>query len=317
MDFGYIGSVCAKLQSRVARLLAIDSPPLIHASTAHLWDFLKREPICVAIIQDLRSRYPNAASEAASLIHQTLETGDELHHLAFASYVLESCAKGDRGSELRVAKSYLCDPVPKDYAGFLQPFKELFVAPLCGYLAEELTEQGGRLFTLQRYRQKCEWFQRVELLESCKANTRHAENTLREHLFQYLHDQGLVLFREPSSVSGNVDLISAQESTNPFAADTKVFDGKSRNKQYVIDGFNQLHTYIAEHHQPFGYLVIYKTCPKHLEFAVGIHSHSTPSVNRGGRTIFLVTVDICDYSKPASKRGPMQTIQITEAELVG
>ena len=148
-------------------------------------------------------------------------------------------------------------------------------------------------------------------------NQQIGEKLLAKNLYEYLYDQGIDFFIEPASISGEVDLISSQNSDDPLLADIKIFNPeKSKDKRYICNGFNQVYTYTLDYNESFGYLVIFNTCETDLRFSLSNQEISTPFVLHNNKTIFLITIDIFPYSKSASKRGVLKTIEITERELI-
>jgi hypothetical protein len=41
-----------------------------------------------------------------------------------------------------------------------------------------------------------------------------------------------------------------------------------------------------------------------------------PCLSLNNKTIFFVVVDICEHGVPASKRGPLKSVDITEKDLI-
>jgi len=171
------------------------------------------------------------------------------------------------------------------------------------------------LALLIRYKHRSEWFHREQLWSLSQAE-RRGEKLLALDLYSYLYDQGIDFTIEPSSITGEVDLIAAQDTLDPLLLDTKIFDGDSRGKQYIRKGFAQLYTYTQQYNQPFGYLVIYKITDRDLRFSLQIHG-DIPVVVHNHKTIFLITIDIHSHDKPVSQRPPLRAIEITEEELTG
>lgn len=158
-----------------------------------------------------------------------------------------------------------------------------------------------------KYKKKVEWFERELLAERAGRD----ERSLAKHLYAYLLDQGLDFHIEPQSASGEPDLVSPD-----LVLDAKVFDADRRGKRYIADGVHQVHTYARDFNQEVGYLVIYKTCPETIHFSFGKENFLVPYVSVGGKTIYLMVVDICDYGASASKRGKLRTIEVTEDFLI-
>jgi hypothetical protein len=132
-----------------------------------------------------------------------------------------------------VARNYTDD---SNYNDILNTFRAVFVEPLYEYVDEQLDDQGAVLAFLRRYKQKCEWFRHEELLTRWSANTRSGVRLLARHLYEYLFDQGLDFYIEPSSASGEVDLIADQKGGDRLVADAKVFHNDTP-KEYIAKGF--------------------------------------------------------------------------------
>ena len=193
----------------------------------------------------------------------------------------------------------------------------MFLEPLYEYLDEQLDDQRAILALLRRYKHKCEWFQRKHLFKSWEDNTKIGEKLLALHLYEYLHDQGLDFVIEPSSVSGEVDLIAAQKSDEPLIADVKIFNPeKGKGTDYIARGFNQIYLYTLDYNEPFGYLIIYNTSGQDLRFVLANQEQSTPFVVHNNKTIFVVTIDVFPYETSASRRGRLKTVEITEEDLI-
>lgn len=208
----------------------------------------------------------------------------------------------------------------------LEFFKDVFIEPLYEYIDEQLDDQRALLGLLRRYKHHCEWFRRSDALdiyeeEKARGNESgkksRGEKRLSLHLYEYLHNQGLTFSVEPTSVSGEADLSAAQDSDDPLIAEVKIFDpDANKNKAYILSGFNQVYQYTLDYNEPFGYLVIFKTCEEGLAIASGQQEQSTSFIVFNGKTIFFVIVDLHPHVKSASKRGKLKSYVITEEELV-
>jgi hypothetical protein len=197
----------------------------------------------------------------------------------------------------------------------LEAFRTAFIEPVHEYLDEQMDDQRAILALLRRYKHKCESFQRRQLFGLWSSNTAKGEELLAFHLYEYLHDRGVNLAIEPYSESGRVDMVAAQNSDDPLIADAKVFH-PDKGKPYICHGFHQIYQYTLDYNEPFGYLVIFKTCPEDLKFALTGQEQSVPFVVHNHKTIFLLTIDIFPHERPASKRGYLKSYEITQDELI-
>lgn len=316
MNAEYIQSLRYKLQKRVRRLNSTDYK-VFHFSLKQFWGFLKSYSIFVGILEDLERRYPSMEAEAEKIVnnHQVLIFDNEQENAAASYFVIKKCVESDdQKVEVNVGDCYSHE---KNYNDILESFKSLFLEPFYEYLDEQIDDQKAILALLRRYKHKCEWFQRDNLFMLWESNTKIGEKLLACDLYEYLHDQGLDFIIEPFSVSGEADMVKTQESDEPLIADVKIFNpGKSKGKSYISKGFNQVYLYTLDYNEPFGYLIIFNTSGKDLRFALAEKEQSTPFIIHNNKTIFLITIDIFPYDTPASKRGKLSTVEITEAELI-
>ncbi|MFC1712164.1 hypothetical protein ACFL6S_00780 [Candidatus Poribacteria bacterium] len=272
----------------------------------------------VDVLDDLRHRCPSAEEDAEEIVdnQQNLVGEDELESAALSYFVIKRCIESDNlHIEHTIGRRYGVGTSKHDEA--LEYFKDIFLETLYDYLDEHIDDQRAILALLRRYKHKCEWFQHEHLLNLWESCTQKGEKLLSRHLFEYLHDQGLNFVIEPLSVSGRADLVGAQETEDPIVADMKIFNpDKGKGKSYIASGFNQIYTYMRNYNEPFGYLIIYKTCERDLRFTLAHQTQSTPFVIHNNKTIFLITIDIAPYEASASKRGVLDVVEITEEDLV-
>lgn len=305
-----------KLQKRVRRVNSVGR--FIFPSTLkQFWAYLQGSPILWGILADLEHRVPDAEKTAQRIMdeHSAQVGSTEVESAAIAYFVLRRCVTAERDSMWhQVGRLY---ERSGDLDDVLERFREVFVEPVYEYLDEQLDDQRAILDLLRRYKQRCEWFQRARLYELWKQNQASGERTLALDLYEWLHDQGLDFVIEPSSVSGEADLVAAQRSDDPLIADAKIFDvDSSRGTQYIAKGFHQLYTYTCDFNAPFGYLVIYKTCAVDLRLALSAQVGRVPFVTHNNKTIFLVVIDIHPHETSASKRGVLGVTEITESDLI-
>jgi len=315
MNSGYIQKLRYKLQKRVRRLNSVNFR-MFPFSLKQFWGFIRNYPVFVGILDDLKHRYQSIESEAELIIEgQPRAFENEFENAAAAYYVLKRCSESeDHMLGVKVGRSYSREG---EYENNIETFRFLFLEPLYEYLDEQLDDQKAILALLRRYKHKCEWFQRDQLFKLWEEDTQRGEKHLALDLYEYLHNQGLDFTIEPWSISGKADLVSAQTGEEPLIADAKIFHPeRSKGKDYIARGFNQIYQYTLDFNETFGYLIIFKTCETDLRFALSSHEQSTPFVIHNNKTIFLITIDIFPYGESASKRGGLKTIEITEDDLI-
>lgn len=316
MNVEYIQNLRYKLQKRVRRLNSQEFR-VFHYTLRQFWGFIKTYPVFLDILKDLELGYPEGNERAKKIVNESepIVFATELKNTAVCHFVIQKCVESeDMMVEVTVGRTYSNEGNNNDA---LEHFKTLFLEPLYEYLDEQLDDQRAILALLRRYKHKCEWFQRKTLFEMWQEDTQRGEKLLALHLYEYLHDQGLDFTIEPSSASGEADLVASQGSKEPLIADTKIFNPeKKKGTKYISKGFNQIYQYTLDYNEPFGYLIIYKTCKEDLRLALASQEQSTPFVVHNNKTIFIVTIDIFLHEQSASKRGELKTVEITESDLI-
>jgi len=316
MNSEYVQNLRYKLQKRVRRLNSSGYP--VHQYTLRQFLlFIERSPVLVSIIPPLLRRVPKAEEMAKGVVekNETWLLDDELEHVAVAYYVLKLVSASSSMKQAGViGMGY---KKGGDLNQGLAFFNDYFVEPLYDYLDEQLDDRGAVLALLRRYKHRAEWFNREALYSLATDDSGKGERKLAAHLYEYLHDQGIDFFIEPSSASGEADLIAMQKGNEPLIADAKVFaPAKGKGTPYICKGFNQVYIYTLDFNEPFGFLVIYNISGEDLRFALADKSQSIPFLTHSNKTVFFVVIDIFPHETSASKRGTLKTHEITEAALV-
>jgi hypothetical protein len=182
-------------------------------------------------------------------------------------------------------------------------------------LTERIDDSDVVLSELIHAKHLIEWFRRDYFYEIYTAQTQTGEKKLGWRLYELLFERGVEFSIEPSSISGEADMVASQSSRSPLVADIKVFDpAKGKDRGYIRRGLRQIHIYTHDHNIPIGYGVIFVPTPKRLILDLP----SEQGIQRwqeGGKTIFVVQIDIFPHEKSASHRPAPETETITEAEL--
>lgn len=317
MNTEYIQNLRYKLQRRTRRVLSSDYV-IYHSALRQYWKFLNENVVFSSILNTLTCRLDLVKNDVDEIINhngKNITIDNEEQQILVSCLLIQECVKQNIESiEAKIAQSYT---LGSHLNGLVEFFGKLFVEPLYEYLDEQLDDKGTILSLLRRYKHKCEWFQRDNLLRLWQDNTQKGEKLLASNLYEYLHDQGLDFKIEPSSISGEVDLIADQHSDDPLIADVKIFNpDKSKGVSYICSGFRQVYQYTLDYNEAFGYLVIFNTSATDLRFALRDSSQNTSFIIHNGKTIFFLIIDISEYEKSASKRGQLKTITITEEQLI-
>jgi hypothetical protein len=325
MNTSIVQQLRYKLQKRVRKVNS-SGFQTFHFSLKRFWQFLHSNEVFVGVLDQASTLIATGNDTAQRILSgEALHGESEDEEVCMAYWVIRSCVESDSraDNEIRVAHRYANNRSQDDD---LEMFKDIFVEPLYEYIDEQLDDQRAVLGLLRRYKHHCEWFRRNDLLSisadekarsSEPGRKSRGEKQLALHLYEFLHSQGLSFSIEPASISGEADLVSAQNSDDPLIADIKVFVPQSgKNKSYLISGFHQVYQYTLDYNESFGYLVIFKTCEEGLAFSYGQQEQSISFVNFNGKTIFFIVIDLFAHEKSASKRGKLRSYVITEQELV-
>ena len=136
-------------------------------------------------------------------------------------------------------------------------------------------------------------------------------------MYEYLYDQGLDFTIEPVSASGEIDLLGSQTTPPRVMADAKVFNPENdQGKGHIASGVAQLYRYLCDFNESVGYLVLFKTSPKELRFALSGESSATPLLVHNNKAMFLLVIDLCPEAISASKSKKLKVVEITDDDLV-
>ena len=315
MDSDYLQHVRYKLQKRLKRLNTADHHTF-HSTLILTWDFLQRSELTKGVLDDLERRSAVQEGDADKTLADSAVVGPtEAENDGISYWVVKKCALSPQaGVEIqigfRIAQCSKLDDA-------IVAFRLAYVEPLFDYIDEQLDDRRMTLSLLRKYKHRCEWFRRDELRKACEADTTRGEKTLAYDLYEYLHDQGIQFHIEPQSESGCVDLISAQSGKDRLIPDTKIFEpGRSLDRAYLVKGFRQVYDYTKDYNEPFGYLVVFKTCEADLSISTPKQESGVPFITHNNKTIFLVIIDICDYPASASKRGKLKAHELTVEQFI-
>lgn len=204
-----------------------------------------------------------------------------------------------------------------EYNESLDIFRADFLEPFYEYIDEHLDDQHVILYLLKKYKHQCEWFRSVQLRQTVSNDTAKGEKSLALDLYEYLHNAGIDFNVEPKSTSGIPDFVTEQIGDNRIVADTKIYwPERSKDKSYLISGYNQIYTYLRDYNESFGYLVIYNMAEEDIRFLLPQTQFTFPSYTYNNKTIFFAVIDICDHNATASKRGQRKAINISENDLI-
>lgn len=304
-----------KLQNRIQRL-NVKKVDTFLIYLHRFWLFFDNQPTYVGIMDALIRQYPDIDNTIERIFEGELLLGESEEEASAIGYSVLRKLSSSTSYESKIHRIGQIFSENADSNNIPEIIRSNFLVPFYEYIDEQLDEQKIILNLLIRYKHRSEWFYREYLLNLAKSESRKAEKSLALNFYSYLHDQGLDFTIEPSSISGEIDIIASQGSEDSLLADAKVFDANDRGKRYIRKAFNQIYTYTQQYNEPFGYLVIFKITDKDLCFTLSNQISSVPVITYNHKTIFFVTIDICQNSKPVSQRNPVNAVIISEEELI-
>lgn len=202
----------------------------------------------------------------------------------------------------------------------LRDFTEAVVDPLINFLHDRIDDEGNVLYLIERFKLKAEWFRRRKLYSLYQNDTSVGEASLDQELRASLFEGGIDYpFSQPSSPSGRADIIALLDTDDPLVLEVKVFDPNlSKGKSHLRQGFHQVLRYANDYNQSLGYLVIFNCSDRPLvissEEASG--AEFPPRITYGGKTFFVIPIDINPEIVSASKEKPASRQVIDSSELV-
>jgi hypothetical protein len=186
----------------------------------------------------------------------------------------------------------------------LRETTEQTVEPFVEYLEQKLGSESEILYLLERFKRRVELFEQTELYERYKGNTRQGESIYDRRLRKFLFDQGIDYpFSQPSSASGEADIVGELETDDPLVCEVKLYDGDSYGVAYIGRGLNQAVEYAHDYGKTVAHLVIINLSEHSLQLPSDEDTKQwPPRLHVSGVTVYLVAI----RGKPlpsASKRG--------------
>ena len=315
MDSEYIQQTRYKLQKRLKRLNIADTQTF-HFNLIQVWGFLCENEVAKGILVSLESLYPEHEVEAQEILGGQMRYGTtEATNASLCYWVMRLCAESTKSDIEALIGMYCLGS--RTMSDGIEAFRLAFVEPLFDYIDESIDDKRMVLVLLKKFKQRCEWFRRSEMYLQFKEDTGIGEKILASCLYEYLHDQGINFHVEPQSASGRVDLISDQSGSDRIVADAKLFNPqRGQDRGYLVKGFRQVYEYTKDFGEVFGYLVVFKTCEQDISIPTEKQESSVPFITHNNKIIFVVVIDIFEYSQPASKRGKLSSYEITPQQFI-
>lgn len=314
------------LQARVRRAKSCP-PSLFGASCAHLLSWLRQHPLVAPMIADLQRR---TEPFQAMLDGREQGTSNECHiadtvdeHAALSLAVLDRIAtansrKLDEDDLVReMAVAITATGAGRDAIDIV---RDVALDGLYEWIDEKIDSRNVMMGLLIKYKQRTEWFRRRRLREIAARGIEKqsgGERALAVDLQEYVFDQGVDFTVEPTTASGEPDLVLRDSDGSHVIMDPKYIASgaaPSEFKRKLASGFHQVSRYCHDFNEPAGYLVVYiedtKTPRLELDTMDGF---GFLGVN--GKQVYYVPVHIAD-APSASKAGTAEEVVIGKNELI-
>ena len=319
MEDKHLQTIRYKLQKRVRRLNSATWEQFV-PFLRQFFVYFNSSPILCGLRDDLVTRsikYNTKETVDQILEGQSLYGQNEEEAAALAYEMLTKVANGETHNLENILLSFHIRRGSANPEDNIEIFREEFLEPFYEYLDEHLDDQHVILYLLKKYKHRCEWFYSMQLRQIAYEDSAKGEKVLSKDIYEYLHNAGIDFNVEPKSASGIPDFITEQMEDNRVIADAKIYlPEKSKGKSYLINGFNQIYTYLCDYNEAFGYMIIFNLADEDIRFLLPQTQSTFPSYTYNNKTIFFVVIDIYEHETSASKRGQRKAIDITENDLV-
>jgi len=180
--------------------------------------------------------------------------------------LLESYKKPDEfGSKLTALGLFYLDHQGLNvqnpsYLDCMKVFAEVFLEPLVVYLRSGLEIEERVLSLLSRYKQRSEWFGiDLSMGTGDKEDNIEFEKRLKKDILRYLFDNGIDFSVESQipAGGGKVDILPVLRDWGQLPIEVKVFDGKSRSRQYISSGLAQAADYARKFNKSSAYYIVF------------------------------------------------------------
>jgi len=200
----------------------------------------------------------------------------------------------------------------------LRVVRDVAVDGLFEYIDEQLDARNILLALLRKYKQRCEWFHRSRLRKVGAEGLegKSGERALVLDLHEYLVDQSVEFFVEPSSSSGEADLVLRDANGRYIIVDAKHLkpeDTAGDVRRKLSQGFHQVVRYCEDYNEPAGYLVGFDESPRRLHLALD-EADGWNYLGLGGKIVYYSGISIAALPS-ASRAGKAEEISVTADDL--
>ncbi|NPC50974.1 hypothetical protein HPC50_28380 [Corallococcus exiguus] len=204
------------------------------------------------------------------------------------------------------------------YDEMLDVIRDVAVVGLYEYCDEQIDARNTLYSVLLKYKKRSEWFRRARLRDVVKGlEGKKGERALAVDLQEYIFNQGVEFSIEPTSASGEVDLLLSDANGRHLVIDAKYVAqdaSPSEVKRKIAEGLHQVSRYCGDFDQPNGFLAVFIdtfVLPRlPLEESDGLRFFRVKGVN-----VYVVLISI--HAAPsASKGGKAEELLVQQEDLL-
>lgn len=306
-----------KLQRRYSNLGSVNVDLFI-AELGRFMNFIDTDILLSATANEIESAFPNANPEPSEIGYAGFDpdcSRGGSTHLENAAIGLSACRRALAANRSDAYLQYVGMQSGNGFQDYINAFIEGYVRPFYEMLSERIDDGDLVLAELIHAKRLIEWFRRDSFHNAYTRHTQTGEKRLGWKFYELLFERGIEFSIEPMSISGEADMVASQDSRNPLVADVKVFDpDKGKDRSYIRRGLRQIHTYTHDYNVPTGYAVIFTPTPKKLILDLPVEQ-GIQRWQEGGKTVFIIEIDVFPHEKSASHRPATETETITAEEL--
>ena len=317
------GNLRSKLRERFSRLRGLDGVSYAD-QCRYLLNFIQSNSYCNGLLMELEAStsvdvlawinardkdphlaFPETEEERARICYRLLKIGVEAQQRPLDQYL--QCGRW-------FGRRTTSEPL-------LRQCTEGIVKPLIDFLCDSIDDEENLLHLIERFKLKCEWFRREELYAKYSNNPGTGEADLTNELRASLFDAGIDFpFSEPESPSGKADTVASLGTPSPLVLEAKVYDPeRGKRTRNLWQGFHQVFRYAEDYYSSVGYLVIFNCSNQELVMTpeVGAEPEYPVRIDYGGKTFFVITINVNPDRPSASKEDPSSRVTVLYEQFVG
>ncbi|MEX2411080.1 MAG: hypothetical protein WD607_06850 [Candidatus Paceibacterota bacterium] len=323
------------LRSRIRRLQTCPDS-ILHSNFKQFYNWVNNHPLFSSLIMKLEEREDNFIIQIKTIAKEApgksrydpgkCSPSTLIEHTSMCYQIIKSLSQVNDDIENQhykfLIKCYAGFATGKDYFKLdeaLEVIRDLIIDSLYEYLDEEIDFRNSIYLLLLKYKQRSEWFKRNRLSKYASDGLENldGEKALAFNLQEYVLDQGVEFFVEPTSSSGIADLILRDSHGQYLIIDAKFIKEGSRKSNIIkklADGFHQVYRYCEDYNEDAGYLVTFNQAESKISLDLD-ELHGFNYLKFGGKVIYHIFVNLA-FLPSASKSGKAEEVIIGKQELI-